>query len=114
MTLLWIALGAGIASMLRFAVMTWWPPHFQYFTAVFAVNIIGAFILGIVITQVYASFWREVLITGFLGGFTTFSTMMTQSAQKRLRRQIGYLLLQTICGCFSLALGLLFSHFILR
>ena len=80
-TLLLVALGGALGSVLRYAmglaVAYIWPLHLYIATVL--VNIIGCFLIGCA----FACFalrpdgsdsMRVLLMTGFLGGFTTFST----------------------------------------
>lgn len=39
-----------------------------------AVNLLGCFVIGVVATVVDSSPWRQFLMIGFCGGFTTFSS----------------------------------------
>jgi fluoride exporter len=73
--------GGGLGSMLRYAVGLWVEarvgPGFPWGT--FAVNISGCFLIGVLATLADEHAWitpaaRLALVTGFLGGFTTFST----------------------------------------
>jgi CrcB protein len=67
-TTLQIALGGAIGSVLRFAtVQTVGGPW-----AVMAVNVLGSFAIGILAVTLSARL-HPLLITGILGGFTTFS-----------------------------------------
>ena len=73
--------GGGAGSMLRYAVGLWVEartgPGFPWGT--FAVNVTGCFLIGVIATLADEHAWitpaaRLALVTGFLGGFTTFST----------------------------------------
>jgi fluoride exporter len=73
--------GGGIGSMLRYAVGLWVEartgPGFPWGT--FVVNISGCFLIGVIATLADEYAWitpaaRLALVTGVLGGFTTFST----------------------------------------
>ena len=73
--------GGGAGSMLRYAVGLWVEartgPGFPWGT--FAVNASGCFLIGVLATLADEHAWitpaaRLALVTGFLGGFTTFST----------------------------------------
>ncbi|MDE2337132.1 MAG: fluoride efflux transporter CrcB [Alphaproteobacteria bacterium] len=76
-----IACGGGLGSLARYyalaAVSNLTGAHFPYGTM--AVNVIGSFIIGFLM-EMFALKWqlsletRTFLVTGFLGGFTTFST----------------------------------------
>lgn len=85
-TVLAIAAGGGIGAALRHflngAVMDFAGGDFQW--GIFAVNILGSFVMGVLIS-VFALAWepsqamRAFLTTGILGGFTTFSTYSLDS-----------------------------------
>jgi CrcB protein len=76
-----VFLGGGLGSMLRLGTYRlarlWLSPDFPWGT--FAVNIIGGFTAGIVTAWLLARSvggtdpWALFLMTGLLGGFTTFS-----------------------------------------
>ena len=81
MTFLVITLGAAVGANLRYAVSTWaaqrWGIAFPYGTML--INVIGSFAIGLIMvlatTRIPLSVpWRLLLVTGFLGGFTTFSS----------------------------------------
>jgi CrcB protein len=47
--------------------------------ATFAINVTGSFLIGIIFTTILERaaidpFWRLLLVVGFLGGYTTFSS----------------------------------------
>ena len=69
------------------------PPHWPWPT--FAVNVVGAFVLGWVATRLPpSSYGRPLLGTGLCGGLTTFSTMqveiLTMLADRRTGLALGY------------------------
>lgn len=79
--LILIALGGGLGSMLRYLaninIGKIWP--FKLYYATFLVNIIGCLIIGLIIGYLQKNDTNNeslklLLITGFCGGFTTFST----------------------------------------
>lgn len=80
-TILAIALGGALGSVLRHganvAALRFMGDAFPWGT--FFVNIAGSFVIGL-LTGLFALYWqpspemRVFLVTGFLGGFTTFST----------------------------------------
>ena len=76
-----IALGASIGANLRYALSIWaaqqWGTTFPYGTMI--INVLGSFLIGFILalaaTRISLSVpWRLLLVTGLLGGFTTFST----------------------------------------
>lgn len=108
MMILSVAVGSSLGTMLRYLILNTWPVKSRYFTAVFVVNMLGAFALGSLTatgtTHVMHNFWA----TGVIAGLTTFSTMMTQSSQYKRIQQFYYLALQIIMGTvvFGIALFL--------
>ncbi|KAF5885504.1 fluoride efflux transporter CrcB [Rhizobium sp. PEPV16] len=75
-----VAVGGAIGSLLRYYVGQWalrlMGPAFPWGTL--AVNVVGCFVIGIFAELIARKFnasveLRLLLITGFLGGFTTFS-----------------------------------------
>ena len=75
-----VAIGGAIGSLLRYYVGQWalrlMGPAFPWGTL--AVNVVGCFIIGVFAELIAQKFnasveLRLLLITGFLGGFTTFS-----------------------------------------
>jgi fluoride exporter len=76
-----IGVGAFLGANLRFVVGTWaaerWGVDFPYGT--FIVNISGAFAVGVMLAFIgerlgLSPLWRLFFVTGFLGGYTTFSS----------------------------------------
>lgn len=80
MKLLYVGLGGFIGACLRYVVslgaQRWWGAEFPYGTMV--VNIAGGLMIGLIMELSIASdlippHLRLFLVTGLLGGFTTFS-----------------------------------------
>jgi CrcB protein len=77
-TALWVALGAAVGAPLRYlldrAVQTRHHRGFPWGTL--AVNVVGSFVLGLVLATADAlgPVWGAVLGTGFCGALTTYST----------------------------------------
>lgn len=83
MNFLLIAVGGAAGSLLRYACSRWLNgPAFPYGTL--AVNVLGSFFIGW-LWAVFASEADEskrlLLITGFCGGFTTFSAFSLEGLQ---------------------------------
>ena len=75
-----VLLGGGVGSLSRYLVSVWafgrFGNHFPYGTLI--VNILGCLAIGFVLTLsleklIVTENIRLLLVTGFLGGFTTFS-----------------------------------------
>jgi CrcB protein len=76
-----VALGGGVGSLARYvagaAVMSRFGGRFPLGTL--AINVTGSFLIGLFMTLLTERFaphpnWRLLLVVGFLGGYTTFSS----------------------------------------
>lgn len=81
MQVLFVALGGAIGSVLRYLASVWaaqsWGAEFPYGTLL--VNVVGCYLIGlsmVVITERLDlhPYWRLLIVSGFLGGLTTFSS----------------------------------------
>ena len=96
--LLAVFVGAGVGACLRFALgesLNRWLPQLPLGTLV--ANLIGAYLVGVAITffawrTELSPLWRLALITGFLGGLTTFSTYSAEVVDAILRGELGWAL----------------------
>lgn len=85
LALLAVALGGCIGGPLRYAAGEAFPDRPGEFPwTTFAVNVLGAALLGLLLAVVLGGAWarpyaREFLGVGVLGSFTTFSTWMLQT-----------------------------------
>jgi fluoride exporter len=75
-----VGAGAAIGAWLRWGLSLWLNSHAQKFPlGTLTANLIGGFLVGLAVayfaenTQLSPA-WRLFVITGFLGGLTTFST----------------------------------------
>jgi CrcB protein len=83
--LIWIALGGAAGSVLRYVLggVVQRGAGLAFPTGTLAVNIAGCFLIGL-LTQHYMNVqtspvMRAALITGFCGGFTTFSAFSVET-----------------------------------
>ncbi|HEV7329561.1 MAG TPA: fluoride efflux transporter CrcB [Flavisolibacter sp.] len=80
---LWIALGGAAGSLLRYGCSRWLNGS-TFPLGTFAVNITGSFLIGLLLawfTKQSDEPARLFLITGFCGGFTTFSAFSLEGLQ---------------------------------
>nr|WP_245981866.1 CrcB family protein [Frondihabitans australicus] len=84
-----VALGGAAGTGVREALALTWPTAAGGFpVTIFAINIVGAFVLGVLLEflgrrgsdEGRRRAARLLLGTGVLGGFTTYSTFMTDTA----------------------------------
>jgi fluoride exporter len=69
LSLLQVALGGAIGSALRFLTVTAVGAPW----ATFGVNVVGSFAMGVLFVALSGPMLQPLLMTGVLGGFTTFS-----------------------------------------
>jgi CrcB protein len=118
-----VALGGGTGSLLRWGVGKLFPSSGRGgipWSTVF-INITGAFAIGYlsVLFSVewhdrYGSFLKSAVLTGLLGGYTTFSTMELDAAKISRLGFAGkaalYLVVQLAVGVAAAGLGAALAH----
>jgi CrcB protein len=117
--------GAGSAgAVVRYAVGLALPAatgRFPWNT--FTVNITGSFAIGLVLVLLTERFpvarvARPLIVTGFLGGYTTFSTYMVDTIQLvRLHDYLTggvYVTASTLAGTAAVIMGALLARFLIR
>lgn len=80
MSFLYVALGGALGSVLRYLCGLW----VQQPWATLTVNLLGSFLIGVCVVYFASgenSLLRLLLVTGILGGFTTFSAFSLDSLQ---------------------------------
>lgn len=118
--LLWLCVAGSLGTLARFAVATLLPrsgPSFPW--ATLAVNAAGSFLFGLLITlgeerRYLSPETRLILLTGFLGAFTTFSTFAFETADL-LRRDawglaLANLLVQNTAGVLLALAGVVLGR----
>ena len=117
---LYIAIGGAIGAVFRGVgcIITdrFWKNKFPL--AVFLINVIGCFLIGIfteiTIRKHYPSELEQALVTGFCGGFSTFSTFASQTFKLATNGNLLYaainILANHIVGFFFCWLGQLIGE----
>ena len=89
MTPLLIAVAGGLGAATRLVVdglvRHRVPTTFPWATVL--INVIGSFLLGLLVGLGTGVRWQEIAGTGFLGGYTTFSTASLETAGLLLDRR---------------------------
>ena len=105
--LLYIFVGGGVGSILRYLVSVytqklWKLGNFPIGTLL--VNVLGCFMIGIFTSYFVKNdnYLKYLLITGLCGGFTTFSTFSMENYSLWENQQFGTLILYII---LSISLG---------
>jgi CrcB protein len=103
-----VFIGGGLGSVLRFGIGKLFISSLSKFpSATFLVNIIGCLLIGLLVayfSKSENSFYKLLLVTGFCGGFTTFSSFSNETILMLKNNQINLALVYIIS---SLLLGLL-------
>jgi CrcB protein len=78
-----ICIGASLGALARWGLGLWLTPGGVIPWGTLAANLIGGYLIGICIATFQAMpdldpFWRLLLVTGFLGGLTTFSSFSAE------------------------------------
>ena len=88
-SLLWIALGGAAGSVVR--ALVGMALHSRFPWATLLINTVGSFLIGWLMTRLGGieplamSRWHALLVVGFCGGFTTFSTFSWQTLEQMQR-----------------------------
>jgi CrcB protein len=114
-TMVWVALGGAIGATGRYAVVHWavarWGAAFPLGT--FAVNVTGSLAIGFLAalldTRLADPAFRLFLITGVLGGYTTFSAFSLETlaliTAERWLAALGYVSGSVLLSLAAAALG---------
>ena len=113
-----ICLGASTGALARWGLGLWLSPSYALIPwGTLAANLGGGYLIGISISVIQAMpqldpVWRLALVTGFLGGLTTFSSfsaeVVTMLLQQRYALALGTIGLH-VAGSLSLTVAGIWS-----
>ena len=95
-SLLAIGVGAALGAWLRWGLGLWLNPVFPTLPiGTLGANLLGGYLIGLAISfftqhSGLPPEWRLLIITGFLGGLTTFSTFSEETVTLLLREQYAW------------------------
>ena len=90
-----ICAGASVGALARWGLGLWLNPLATLPLGTLAANLVGGYLVGLAIA-VFAQWpalapeWRLFVITGFLGGLTTFSTFSAEVVQALQQGRTGW------------------------
>ena len=78
-----ICIGASVGALSRWGLALWLSPVSGFPWGTLAANLLGGYLIGMCIATFQSlpqldPVWRLLLVTGFLGGLTTFSTFSAE------------------------------------
>jgi CrcB protein len=90
-----VGIGAALGAWLRWGFSSWLNPRAPHFPlGTLAANLLGGYLVGVAVAYFAARHdlapeVRLFVVTGFLGGLTTFSTFSSEVTQLLLRGEYG-------------------------
>ncbi|MGO2354331.1 MAG: fluoride efflux transporter CrcB [Marinomonas foliarum] len=117
MMYLMIAVGGALGALSRYGMSKWVNAHWQYHFpfATMVVNVLGCVLMGVAFVLISERMpslepYRPLVMVGFLGAFTTFSTFSLEIVSlinmQAWLTAVSYLLLSCILGIVGLAIGM--------
>jgi CrcB protein len=110
--IIFVGMGGFMGSVGRYMISHWLLKfNHQFPTGTLLVNLAGSFLIGLIIASSLkqSELWRLLLVTGFCGGFTTFSAFSLENLRMLQEGQvlsaIQYIVISLIGGLFLAFLG---------
>lgn len=124
MAYLWVALGGALGATARYGVAQWAGNRFGWLFpwGTLTVNVTGSLAIGLIVTALLVRgadpAFRLFLVTGFLGGYTTFSAFSLETLalieSRRWDLAALYIAVSIGLGLAGCALGLLLGRLFFR
>jgi CrcB protein len=120
----WVAVGGAVGAAARYGVAEWmgrrWGWSFPWGTL--AVNVTGSLAIGLLMTLLLSRgadpSHRLLLVTGFLGGYTTFSAFSFETLalleERRWEAAAFYVLGSVLLGVLGCGIGLGLGKLLMR
>jgi fluoride exporter len=122
---LWVGVGGAVGAITRYMFGLWIAERlgtsFPWGTMV--INITGSLLIGLILTvltdKVVADpAWRLLLVVGFLGGYTTFSSytfeVLALASAGEWIFALAYVLGSNVIGLLAVVLGAMVAHLVWR
>ncbi|MDR1884438.1 MAG: fluoride efflux transporter CrcB [Prevotella sp.] len=99
--ILLVGAGGAAGSVMRYlvSVLVTRIEPFLFPAGTFIINILGCFCIGLFANLISANNLRLLLMTGFCGGFTTFSTFAGETLALANNNHMAMALVYTISSC---------------
>lgn len=107
MDIFYVSLGGFLGAISRYTVSRMMKPRNGYPAATLTVNLLGAFLLGIIAGTGVKGHLYGLFGVGFMGAFTTFSTLKLEADQLKNPRKTTYLFISYSAGIFLAFCGLI-------
>jgi CrcB protein len=122
---LWVGVGGGVGAIARYTLGLWIAERlgttFPWGTLI--INIMGSLLIGIILTVLTEKViadpaWRLLLVVGFLGGYTTFSSYtfeaLTLATAGEWLLALAYVLGSNVVGLLAVVLGAMVAQLVWR
>jgi len=113
--ILYLMVTGSIGTLLRYCISTFFSRYspYNFPIGVFVVNMMGSFLFGLIWALsenkgIISSEMRLIILVGFMGSFTTFSTFAFDNTNFLSNGQIGYFILNIF---INNVFGIFFVYF---
>lgn len=124
MEFIWVAVGGAAGAASRYGVTQWAGNRFgwSFPWGTLTVNLVGSLVIGFLLAALTAKqadpAFRLLLVTGFLGGFTTFSSFSFETLAllegRRWEAAALYVAASVLVGLIACGIGLVLGRMVTR